>query len=480
AHPGVTAAIDDEGLAELVVDYWCDAHRTCFKGIYNVPPGHAVIATRDCVERRAQWTFDPMREIRYRSFVDYRDHFRFLFEQAVRRRMRGTSHLGVAVSGGLDSSAIFCTAADIVRREALQVSLQGISITFPAGTAADEQSFLSDLERRWQLPIARVPVLQYEYLQPSRVVVERLDTPGSLEREEAALFESARHHGCGVVLNGFFGDQMLAETAYFLDLARRWRWIKLRHDVRMFCAWMTEIEPSVIRDDLRRRIVRALPPRWLFRLVKRVVRRSRIRARYPPWLSSAFCRRAEARALTRFDGPLQCASAHAERYYLHATAGHYVNSVRCNRAAGQSYGVDVRYPFRDRDLIEFLMAIPGEIVNWQGVPKGLLRQALADVLPDRVRDRKWKADFTPAENDATRREAARVAAMLTPKAAAVRAGIVDSDGLGQLVTTCARLDDEMGPLPGWRLADLVGLEVWLQQYFGDRPAGEDAAWRARA
>src|SRR6185295_20280263 len=92
--------------------------------------------------------------------------------------------------------------------------------------------------------------------------------------------------------------------------------------------------------------------------------------------------RALARASARFDGRRRFATEHGEQYYRHTTAGHYSNSVRCERSAGEMHGVDVRYPFRDRDLVAFLMAIPGEIVNWQGVPKGLLRQALTGVLPD--------------------------------------------------------------------------------------------------
>lgn len=292
-----------------------------------------------------------------------------------------------------------------------------------------------------------------------------------MDREQAALFESARGHGCRVLLSGFFGDQVLADTAYFFDLACNGRWLKLRHDLHAFSTWLGDVEPSELARDLRSQVVRRLPPRWLFRLGKRMVRRTRLRSRYPPWFTEPFCRRAEAQALARFDERRCGASAHAERYYRHTTAGHYVNFVRSDRAAAQAYDVDVRYPFRDRDLVEFLMAIPGDIVKWQGVPKGLLRRALADLLPAAVRERRSKADFTSLENDAARREAARVASMLTPNAASVRAGIVHPND-DALVAAYAGLDDAAGPLPGWRLADLLGLELWLQEYFDNRSMEE--------
>ena len=112
------------------------------------------------------------------------------------------------------------------------------------------------------------------------------------------------------------------------------------------------------------------------------------------------------------------------------------------------------------------MAIPGEIVNWRGVPKGLLRHALTGVLPDSIRDRRWKADFTVLENDAVRRDAPHVVRMLRRDSLAVRKGFVDARALGDLETASANLTSDESALPGWRPKDLAGLELWLQQFFG--------------
>ena len=129
------------------------------------------------------------------------------------------------------------------------------------------------------------------------------------------------------------------------------------------------------------------------------------------------------------------------------------------------HGVDVRYPFRDRDLVAFMMAIPGEIVNWQGIPKALLRHALTDVLPSAVRDRRWKADFTALENRAMRRCCDDVAQMLSPDSLAIRRGFVDGARLGDARRTFAALgDDGDAALPGWRPTDLISLELWLRNF----------------
>ena len=466
AHPSVAAAIDEDALAELVLDYWCDEHRTCFKGIYSVPPGHSVIVSAERIERRVDWSFDPLAEIRYRSFAAYRDHFKSLFEQSVRRRLRGADDVAATVSGGLDSSSIFCQAAELRRRESLPVRLHGISMTFPTGSAADEQRLLDHVESQCDARITRVPVSRYSYINRVADAVRYLDTPGAIEDAQVQILEHARRAGCTVLLSGFFGDQMLADRGYLVDLVRRGRWLKARHDVREFCRWATDVDPRWMLGDFRQRMIRGLPPRWAFRIAKRVMRSRRAKGRYPPWFAASFRRRAEAAGSGRFDARRRFPTAHSEQYSRHATAGHYVNIVRCEQALARAYGLDLSYPFRDRDLVAFLMAIPGEIVNWQGVPKGLLRHALSGVLPDAIRDRRWKADFTAVENDAMRRDGADVVRMLTHDSLAVRLGFLDAGAFDRVAPAFARLTNDAGAPPGWRLTDLAAIEQWLRQFFG--------------
>ncbi len=374
--------------------------------------------------------------------------------------------MAVTVSGGVDSSSIFCQAATLVRRESLPVSLHGIAMTFPKGTAADEQEFLDEIERMYDAPIARLPVSHYRFFENADAVVRQLETPGVALHTQAEMFESARLAGCRVMLSGFFGDQMLFDRGYLVDLARRGRWLKIRRDLREFAAWTTDAEPGFFEHELLARLVRALPPRWLFRVVKRGIGRWRSRTRYPPWFTPSFRQRAVARASTRFAAPRRFATAHAEQYFRHTAAGHYANAVRCERAVGEMHGVDVRYPFRDRDLVAFLMAIPGEIVNWQGVPKGLLRHALSGVLPDAIRDRRWKADFTALGNEAMRQSRADFSRLLPRDCLAVRGGLVDSNVLEEALRTFETLDDNEESPPGWRLTDVTGLELWLRNFFG--------------
>jgi asparagine synthase (glutamine-hydrolysing) len=60
-------------------------------------------------------------------------------------------------------------------------------------------------------------------------------------------------------------------------------------------------------------------------------------------------------------------------------------------------GLEVRVPFCDYRLVEYVWNIPWEMKTVDGIEKGLLRRALADVLPDDVRKRR-KSPFPSSQH----------------------------------------------------------------------------------
>ncbi|PYR11696.1 MAG: hypothetical protein DMF99_07475 [Acidobacteria bacterium] len=429
AHPQVAARPDEDAIAQLMLDDWSDVHRTCFHGIFSVPPGAMAIVTRDGAVLREHWTFDPGRSVRYRSFAEYVEAFRELFERSVKRRLRSTHPIAVSVSGGVDSSAIFCQAAVLARRGAVSAPLQGITMTFPEGSSADEQQFIDDIESSCGVTVARVGASEVAAEIDCHAVVDRFEMPGMLGHSHRAVLERARAAGCRTMLDGFFGDQMLFTRAgYLVDLARKGRWLHV--------------------GDWRGRT-----------------------SMYPSWFTGRLRQRALARHTRPIDYRASPVTYHAQELHGHVTAGHYLSQLHRQISAGQMYGVDVCYPFRDRDLVAFLMAIPGEIVNWRGVPKGLMREALKGVLAERIRTRQWKADLTRVGNQAAARGHETIARLLTRDCLSARLGFVDGVILEQSIAALAvSIAEDETATTRWQLEDAIGLEVWLQRFFGDRAA----------
>jgi asparagine synthase (glutamine-hydrolysing) len=135
-----------------------------------------------------------------------------------------------------------------------------------------------------------------------------------------------------------------------------------------------------------------------------------------------------------------------------------------NNKVAAMHGLEMAFPFLDRDLISFLMAIPGEVSTHQGVPKALLREGMRGVVPKTILKRRWKADFTSLVNEGLDKAYPRLIQNLD-RGRSVELGYLKGEVLK------AKLVSFRGQLKGpssetaWALSDLLGLEIWLQTFF---------------
>jgi hypothetical protein len=111
------------------------------------------------------------------------------------------------------------------------------------------------------------------------------------------------------------------------------------------------------------------------------------------------------------------------------------------------YGLERVSPFIDRDVVAFLMSIPGEIQNRGGVPRALLRDAMRGIAPEPVLRRRWPDEGT-VSSAIERSQRAEYLAAGTDLHACHRLGFC----------TDARRADA-------KSLELVGLEYWSRTFF---------------
>src|SRR6185312_15836498 len=123
------------------------AHLTPYQEIASVPPGHFVRITASTVQVTKHWTFEPRNRINYQNDADYEEHFRVLFRQAVRRRLRVDSPALAELSGGLDSSSVVCMADSILKDDRDAKALHTFSCFDPDEPAEDDLQYFLNVER---------------------------------------------------------------------------------------------------------------------------------------------------------------------------------------------------------------------------------------------------------------------------------------------------------------------------------------------
>ncbi len=467
AHPAVSSKPNDDTLADFLLDNVRDLEMTFFDGISSLPPAHMVLLTPQSFSKRRYWDFDPASHVRLGSFDEYTGAFRHLFEQAVRRRLRSAHPVAVSVSGGLDSSSILCVAETLARCEPSVPPLRGVSYISTDGSPSDEQGFLVEVEKKYETTIHRVPIGPVGLLDGAEEGLWHFEVPWLDEQWSniRTFHRTIQQLGARVVLTGHWADQVLFPQAYLVDLFRSMAWHEVRTHLNEFGLWLTDVEPEYFRRRFFMDLVKYHLPRSLYPVIRRLrVKRDR------PWYSQSLRRQAFRRAWKQTANGWT-SSAHARSLHEEARSAHHVLCMEWENKMASMHGLEIAFPFLDRDLLSFLMAVPGEVLTWKGVPKALLRAAMGGMLPEAIVHRRWKADFSHLVNQAVEQDFPQVVRCLDSGGQVVRRGYVTEDVLNK------NLKHLGGRIAGptcevaWSLSDLLGLELWLRVFFGESGDG---------
>jgi len=171
--------------------------------------------------------------------------------------------VAVSVSGGLDSSSIFCLAETIKQKGPQPYpELLGFSYIFSDGTPIDEKSFLSDIEREYSVSIKRVPSGPQGIINGNREEVWYVEAPllNSERNFTEPLHKEVRQSGAKLLLSGNMGDQMLFNQAYLIDLFNHLAWGKVWAHLREFGKWNLDVDPKWFRRFFFRDLLKSNVP----------------------------------------------------------------------------------------------------------------------------------------------------------------------------------------------------------------------------
>ena len=469
ADPDFHASPNNQLLAELLLQR---THRrpsdesTLFAGVSQVPPGYVAVFTGSDTQLHRYWDFGECPADGRRSFDAYAEEFRHRFERAVKRRIRSPHPVGVSVSGGLDSSAIFCSAAAFA-----DVPVVGFTYTSHDGGTSDESVFVAEVERACGRQIHHIDAPDAGPLFQSADVIKVVEAPmldGQWFRG-ARLMDAVRSSGARTLLTGHWGDQVLFDQAYLVDLLRRGEWRTVNRHLNEYLRWFPDASGSEFRLQFGSDVLEYALPRCARRAVRTVARGWNQPAPWDDWYCEPFRRQARSDVFPHAPG----ATALARSLYREVRSQYHHFCVEWNAKIAASYGVEAAFPFLDRDLVEFLMSVPGPVLAKDGVPKALLRESLRGIVPETILSRRTKGDFTEDVNRSTRHGFAAMVDLLGPDPLGVQLGYLDADKLKSgLAASRAALEHSTTSVIGWRVTAVVALEIWLRQFIG-HPKPED-------
>ena len=464
AYPGMASRPDETMLADFVLYFRAEESlgRTFFDGIQSLPPAHLLIATPTSVAVRRYFEFDTTAQIRLPRIADYAAAFHERFAASVRARLRSVRPVAISVSGGLDSAYIYCVAHQAMRDGTAQCpSVRGFNNAGVPGTQSEENRFVVALEQVTGAAIDRIPQ-RAGFLRCAEDEARHAESPivEGLACQGQAMFRRVAASGAGRFITGHFGDQLLSDSDYLVDLLRRGRLRSLARHARGWRIGARGVVTGLARDILSRRAARPIAG------FVRAARGRRRGVSESPWFTTRFRRLLAAReaqpGLTRPRG-----TSHAWAIYRQSRLGYHVQCMEWNSRMGAMHNLDVALPYLDCELIQFLIGIPGEIQSYDG-PRGLMRRAMRGIVPDAIVDRRSKGEFTRLTNESVDSDFAAIAALLGRSAMSVRLGYIDGPVLWKLLpewrAAIRRADDAVATN---RLVDLCGFELLLREFFGN-------------
>lgn len=390
---------DEKALQDYLVFQFCLGTKTLFKDIKELPPAYTFIV------ENGEHHFSKYWEVFYDLDFDHTPKFfeeklRHLIHESVKIHTRSDVPIGAYVSGGIDSSIIAAVASTCQKNE--HKEFLGFNGRFSEGAPGefDESQYAHALSQAHQFELHVADITSQDFINTFEKVIYHLDFPvagpGSFPQYHVSKL-AATHRK--VVLGGQGGDEIFGGytrylIAYFEQCIKAA--INGTSNSGNFIVTYQSIIPNLtslknyqplLQEFWRDGLFESLDKRY-YRLINRA-----------PTLQN------EIRWETLTDySPLESfldifhgKNVGKESYFDSMTHFDFKTLLRAllhvEDRMSMAHGLESRVPFLDHPLVEFAATIPSNIKFKDGTLKMILVNAMEDVLPQEILNRKDKMGF---------------------------------------------------------------------------------------
>jgi asparagine synthase (glutamine-hydrolysing) len=400
-YPQIKAVISPLALSQVFTFWTTLSPLTIFKGIYEVQPGHFIIANNEGIREDKYWELPLCKSDEYRDlkFEEAIEEFRALFLDAVKIRLRADVPVGAYLSGGLDSSV---TTSFI--KENKHNNLQTFSLGF-VDKEFDETNFQKEAVNFFKTNHNSINCSLTDISQSFSDVIWHLETPilRSAPSPMCLLSGLVKKNNIKVVITGEGADELLGGYNIFKEALIRQFWAKDPKSkyrpllLKRLYPYMSQVNG-----------VKALSLFYSYKLTEtdslvyshllRWKNTSRIKQYLSDDLKTELgnydpVQELEGKLVEKFqDVDLL---SRAQWLEINLFMSGYLLSSQGDRMA-MANSVEGRYPFLDHRIIDFCMKLPPKFKIKTLNEKILLKEMMNDKLPDHIINRSKQAYRAPS------------------------------------------------------------------------------------
>ncbi len=385
--------IDPLAVADYLSWFSVPAPRTIYRGVFSLRPGECATWHHGRLDIRPAWNFRTIpKDTRIcSSQEEFISELRTRLNDSVRMHMLADVPVGAFLSGGLDSAVItgLMTQESPTRLRTFSIGFDESGYSEAREAEATARYF--GTEHHARILTGREVALDIERLMAA------YDQPTGDGINTYYASQAAHAGGVTVAVSGLGGDELFGGYPSFRNVPRVARWLPLW---RSLPDWVRRsVVARLRRGDTRQRkladlLRNARDIHELTAMQRRVFSEPRRRSLMGPDAIAASASRssfhpelAALRADLEEADSFEIASAWELRTYMADVL------LRDSDVMSMRHSLELRVPFVDRPLIEWLWRQPSAFKDTPRHPKDALAEATADILPPALRSRR-KHGFT--------------------------------------------------------------------------------------
>ena len=453
----VPKRLNELRIAYQLETFFEDKEITFYQDIHRLSPAHCSIVSNKGKQVERYWALNPHRRIKLGSDREYTEAFKELFIESVNCRLRSCFPVGSTLSGGLDSSSITCTARNLLSESNKQ--LHTFSAIFPSLPESnlrqiDERCYMDKVKAVGNIQAHDVradllnPLLDYLWQEEEPIL-----SPNIYIHE--GMYNCANQNGVRIFLDGVDGDSTISHGwRYLTHLTYTGRWLRLYKEMTAAAKNLRGSRKLIGQEY-------CLKP-FFVEPVEQIKNKFSRRFLDGDLIDSTFAKR------TKLSKHIQALSSEPlfltarEQHRLSLTTGLYPFLMEMADKASAKKSIEARYPFFDRRLMEFCLAIPLEQKFRQGYPRAILRHAMKDVLPPEIQ---WRVSKSKLGSNFQRN-------LLTHQPHTIRNAIYSSEKIKPYINMCNlnsiynRYAIDSRPQPGddVNVLNSTLLSLWLDRF----------------
>jgi asparagine synthase (glutamine-hydrolysing) len=459
ADPGLQCRVDNNALGNFFRFMSIpDPTQTIFRGINKLAPGHYLAVEQGRLSVREYWDIEEGVADEHANIDVTVEHFRRVFEDAVRSHMVADVPVGAFLSGGVDSSSVVAMAA----RET-DVPLRTFAMSFGGLAGFDE----AEHARR----VAALHQTKHEMfeMKPDLVgalpqVVWHGDEPSGVSSALGVYFlaQAARRH-VKVVLTGDGGDEVFAGYPW-----RHQSSVQLPRSIVKGAQNFTRLwSAGLSRGRSRRRLNKAMSsifatPGNRYSMGLSLYARGELAELVSPEVFEAVYGSAQDSIEYYYDKLHNAGELNRKLYADIKTTLVSEMLTKVDRMT-MAFGLEARVPFLDWRLVQWAFSLPDSHKLRAGQGKYIVKRAMASALPADILYRPKQGFNIPLRRWMTKELAQFISDILRSTRFRQR-GLVKPGAVDVLLARLFESDENCSN----HLFELVSLELWFQRYVDRR------------